>query len=213
MAGPAAVPAAAVGGVYVGGAALLAGAVYLMTPAGQRASASLGEAIYDGGAAAVDNITDLLSSDDVETPAVPTTGATTTTDTTTCERGCDWRHFWHFTRPEVTAAIRLSNVMTPGLGGGVYFAESPWGPMTVFYSLFIGNPLYLGKEKSYTHVAVDGTVPIAFAKHNFPSNEYLHPGALRAVPGHVLFIDSGPNIFAEHPQFLVYEPYYAALHT
>lgn len=88
-----AAPAAPVAGVYVAGAALLAGAAWLMTPAGQRASETLGEAIYDGGAQAVDNVKDaanavmdIFSGDDAQ--STPT--STTTTNTTT--RGCDGPH-------------------------------------------------------------------------------------------------------------------------
>lgn len=64
--------AAPVAGVYVAGAALLAGAAFLMTPAGQSASQSLAEAMVDGGAQAVDNIRNLFA-DETETqaPAVP----------------------------------------------------------------------------------------------------------------------------------------------
>lgn len=98
MAAPAAA-AAPVAGVYVAGAALLAGAAWLMTPAGQRASQTLGEAIYDGGAAAVDNVKDVANAvmdvftgDEEEVQTTPTT--TTTTNTTT--RECDGPHRGRF---------------------------------------------------------------------------------------------------------------------
>ena len=90
MAAPAAA-AAPVAGVYVAGAALLAGAAWLMTPAGQRASETLGEAIYDGGAQAVDNVKDaanavmdVFTGDEEETQTTPTTTTTT--------RECDGPH-------------------------------------------------------------------------------------------------------------------------
>lgn len=87
MAAPAA--AAPVAGVYIAGAGLLAGAAYLLTPAGQRASASLGEAIYDGGAAAVDDIRDLFTSDEDEQAGA---GATPTTTTSDVVERCDGPH-------------------------------------------------------------------------------------------------------------------------
>ena len=77
-----------VGGAYVAGAVLFAGAAWLMTPAGQRASETLGEAMAEAADNAVQNITDIFSSDDEETQTTPTT--TTTTNTTT--RGCDGPH-------------------------------------------------------------------------------------------------------------------------
>ena len=87
MAGPAA--AAPVAGVYVAGAALLAGAAYFMTPAGQRASQSLGEAMVDGGSQAVHNIRNLFAADtDTRSPAVPVTAEGTRTE----ERRCDGPH-------------------------------------------------------------------------------------------------------------------------
>jgi len=87
MAGP--VVAAPVAGVYVAGAALLAGAAWLLTPAGQRASETLGDAIYEGGAQAVDNVKDAVNSvSDIfsDDEVVPTT---TTNDTTA---RCDGPH-------------------------------------------------------------------------------------------------------------------------
>lgn len=77
-----------VAGVYIVGAALVGGAVYLMTPQGRRTSESLGEAIIDGGSAAVDNIADLFSSDEEES------GQATTTTTTTSDvvERCDGPH-------------------------------------------------------------------------------------------------------------------------
>ncbi|GGE22648.1 hypothetical protein GCM10011360_08910 [Primorskyibacter flagellatus] len=92
MAAPAAaVPAA----VYVAGAGLVAGAVWLMTPAGQRASQSLGEAIVDGGATAVDNIRNLIQGEEEDTAppqAIPQTQA----DTDTATRRCDGPHRGRF---------------------------------------------------------------------------------------------------------------------
>lgn len=86
--------AAGVGaGVYVAGAGLVAGAVYLMTPAGQRMSESLGDAVIQGGSNAVDNIRNLISSDD---DAAPTTAPTTATDTDTGTRRCDGPHGGRF---------------------------------------------------------------------------------------------------------------------
>ncbi|WP_103255610.1 hypothetical protein [Tabrizicola aquatica] len=73
--------------VYVGGAALVAGALWLMTPAGQRASQSLGEAMVAGSSQAVDNIRNLFA-DETEAPAVPGTQEGTRTE----ERRCDGPH-------------------------------------------------------------------------------------------------------------------------
>lgn len=82
MAAPAAAPVA---GAYIGLAALGAGIVYLATPQGQRTAQSLGEAMYDGGANAVDNIKSLFSAEEEEN-TVPTTASNTTT------RDCDGPH-------------------------------------------------------------------------------------------------------------------------
>lgn len=78
---------AAAAPVYVGGAALVAGALWLMTPAGQRASQSLGEAMVAGGSQAVDNIRNLFA-DETEAPAVPGTREGSRTE----ERRCDGPH-------------------------------------------------------------------------------------------------------------------------
>ena len=85
MAAPVAAPAA---GVYIAGAALLAGAAYLMTPAGQRTTASLGEAVADGAGSAIDSIVNLFSGKKTEeqSESVPVAGTTTTT------RPCDGPH-------------------------------------------------------------------------------------------------------------------------
>lgn len=93
MAAPAvAAPAA---GVYVAGAALLAGAAWLMTPAGQRASQSFGEAVVQGGSQAVENvkdaaaaISDVFSGDKDDAQATPRVA----TDTNTTSRNCDGPH-------------------------------------------------------------------------------------------------------------------------
>lgn len=83
-----AVQAAAVP-VYVGGAALVAGAVWLMTPAGQRASQTLGEAMVAGGSQAVDNIRNLFADEtESQAPAVPGTREGSRTE----ERRCDGPH-------------------------------------------------------------------------------------------------------------------------
>ena len=93
MVAPAAAAPAA--GVYVAGAALLAGAAWLLTPAGQRASQSFGEAVVEGGSRAVDNvkevassISDAFSGDDAETQSRPATA----TDTNTTTQNCDGPH-------------------------------------------------------------------------------------------------------------------------
>lgn len=78
-----AAPALPVAGVYVAGAVLATVLVWYSTPAGRRTSETLGEAIYEGGAGAVQNIKDIFTSDKEESQ-------TTTTNTTT--RGCDGPH-------------------------------------------------------------------------------------------------------------------------
>lgn len=88
-----AAPAAAAAPVYIGGAALFAGAVYLATPQGQRAAESLGEAMGQGASNAWDNLASLFRADDQEkSETVPTTG--TAKDTTT--RECDGPHRGRF---------------------------------------------------------------------------------------------------------------------
>ena len=79
--------AAGVGaGVYIAGAGLVAGAVYLMAPAGQRMSVSFGEAVVQGGSDAVDNIRNLISGEEeTQAPAAPTTATQTGTETATCD--------------------------------------------------------------------------------------------------------------------------------
>lgn len=94
MAAPAAA-AAPVAGVYVAGAALIAGAAWLMTPAGRRASETLGGAIYEGGAAAAKDVRDVASAamdmmTGADDEAVPVSVPTTTTNDTT--RRCDGPH-------------------------------------------------------------------------------------------------------------------------
>lgn len=82
MAGPVAAAAPA----YVGGAALLAGAIYLATPQGRRNSQSLGEAMGQGASNAWDNVTGLFGSDDdTRVAPVPGTGAQTDTMTQPCD--------------------------------------------------------------------------------------------------------------------------------
>lgn len=72
--------------VYIAGAAVVAGALYLMTPPGQRAAQSLGEAVYDGGASAAESIASLFSSDEEESRSTSVATSNTTT------RGCDGPH-------------------------------------------------------------------------------------------------------------------------
>ncbi len=81
--------AAPVAGVYVAGAALLAGAAYLMTPAGQRTSESLGEAIYSGGENAVENIKSLFTPQTQSKAHVNTREAAADN---TRQRNCDGPH-------------------------------------------------------------------------------------------------------------------------
>ena len=82
MAGPAAAAAPA----YVGGAALVAGAIYLATPQGRRNAQSLGEAMGQGASNAWDNVTGLFGSDDdTQAAPVPGTGAQTGTMTQPCD--------------------------------------------------------------------------------------------------------------------------------
>lgn len=83
MAGPAAPPAAA---VFVGGAAVRAGWIWLRTPVGQRTAATLGGAMAAGATDAVGTIRDYFSDDDTAAPAVPQT------DTGTQQRQCDGPH-------------------------------------------------------------------------------------------------------------------------
>lgn len=88
-----AAPAADAAPVHVGGAALVAGAIWLMTPAGQRATQILGEAMVEGGSQAVDNIRNPFA-DETETQAsaVPTPQDGTRTE----ERRCDGPHRGRF---------------------------------------------------------------------------------------------------------------------
>lgn len=161
MAAPAAAPVA---GVYVAGAALLAGAAWLMTPAGQRASETLGEAIYEGGATAVDNITSLFEGEE-QAPAVPQT--TTTTNTTT--RPCDGPHrgrlqvqgyaprhdphpielSWPWTRPCIPpfkpeGLAALSAVLLPGTAAISFSSAGRRGPAFAAMSQHIQNAPPIG---------------------------------------------------------------------
>ncbi len=52
--------AAPVGGIYIAGVAVIAGIAYLRTPHWERTATSLGDAMYQGGAAAVDDIKSLF---------------------------------------------------------------------------------------------------------------------------------------------------------
>ncbi|WP_417842458.1 hypothetical protein [Thalassospira sp.] len=91
MVAPAA--AAPVAGVYIVGAALLAGAAWLSTPAGRRASQTLGEAMYEGGAAAVDEVKDVgRAAMDVFTDEKDDTKAIPQTNTNDVTQRCDGPH-------------------------------------------------------------------------------------------------------------------------
>lgn len=66
----------AVGGIYIIGGGIVGGAIWLMTPEGQRAGQSFSEAVVDGTSSAYDQVSSLFRSKDEEnedTRAVPAT--------------------------------------------------------------------------------------------------------------------------------------------
>lgn len=190
-----AVQAAAVP-VYIGGVAVVAGALYLMTPQGQRSAQSLGEAMGQGASNATNNIKNLIWGDEAD-EVVAGAQSTTATDTATCPL----IPYVHYTDLVAMGQILSTRIFMLGLGGGVYFTQGHHGPYTVWSIIFIGNIAYVEKAKSFVDILTDYTVPIALRQANAILSEYFHPGALRERPPKVQIVASGPNFFPEAPGF------------
>lgn len=184
---------------YIGGAAVVAGAIYLMTPEGQRTAQSLGEAMGQGAGNAVDNIKSLIwGEEESGTGAAAGTEAATASDTARCPM----IPYVHYTDASGVASIMASRMFQPGLGGGVYFTQGHYGPYTIWSIIFIGNPLYIEKAKHFVDILADCTVPISLRQRNHILSEYFHPGALRERPPNMRIITAGPNFFPEAPDFV-----------
>lgn len=188
-----AAPAAAAAPVYVGGAALVAGAVWLMTPAGQRASQSLGEAMVQGGSQAVDNIRNLFADDiDTQAPAVPTTQEGSRTE----ERGCDGPHRGRlqvqgFRPPHDTVPIELSwpwsrPCIAPLKPEGLVALSGDLLPRT--RAINFASAGYRGPAFSKMSQHIQSAPPAGFlAGHRMGWG--IHPATGRAVPN----LRAGPN--------------------
>ena len=193
------IPAA--GALYVGGAAFAAGAAYLLsTPEAQRAAGSIGQAMGDAASEAVGDIEDLIfGSDDART--APTTGTEASTETATGERTCPATPYWHYTDQAFQASILSQRAFTGTPWN--YFLDSTWGPITIFYCVFNGEPAYTEKPKHWVSVMFDCTVPLApdpGLDFGFMAG-FRHAGRLNERPPHVLITGGGPNVFPEHPAF------------
>lgn len=82
------------------------------------------------------------------------------------------------------------------------FTNQPWGPRTIFHTVFIGNPLYVLTPHFFVQIMADCTGPLAPGEvWGGIVQEFIHPGRLNERPPHVLFVTGGPNLFPEFPGF------------
>lgn len=192
-------PAVAAAPIYVGGAALGYGLMYAISPEFRAAHESLGEAMAQGASDSYGQIKDLIFGDDEAMPA-PITGTNTQTgartDTATGEARCPAIPFWHFTDP---AAGKTILSVRSFYSAKNHFADRPWGPRTVFHSIFISNPLYVHKPYFFVQIMADCTVPLAPGQSWGFVQEFIHAGRLNERPPHVTILAGGPNGFPEYP--------------
>lgn len=154
-----AAPVAAGGALYVGGAALAYGLMYAVSPDFREAHENLGDAMAQGASDAYTQVEDLIFGDD-ETQTAPTTGTGTVTqantDTATGEARCPAIPYWHFT--DMAAGPTILSVRA-FYGVRNHFANRPWGPRTIFHTVFISNPLFVLKPHFFVQIMADCTVP------------------------------------------------------
>lgn len=199
MAGPLAAPAGAGAALYVGGAAVAAGALYLMgTPEYREAAGSLGDAVSRGAGEAIDDVRDLVWGEE-EAPAAPATGTDAGAATATGEQTCPARPFWHFTSSAAMATILSARAF---YGARNHFADRPWGPSTIFYTVFEGIPTHADRPHHYVSMNADCTVPLVPGKAwGEIVQEFIHAGRLNERPPHVIITGGGPNGFPEFGEF------------
>lgn len=195
MAAPAAAPAA----LYVGGAALAYGFMYAVSPEFRATQESLGSAMAQGASDAYHQVESLILGDDDEV-AAPTTGAESkaTTDTASGEARCPTIPYWHFTDPAAGGTILAVRAF---YGAKNHFTNRPWGPRTIFHSIFISNPDYVAKPHFFVQIMADCTVPLTPGQSWGFVQEFIHPGRLNERPPHVTIVAGGPNVFPEYPGF------------
>lgn len=195
-----AVPVAAGGAVYVGGAAIAYGLMYAVSPEFRAAHNNLGEAMAQGASDAYSQIEDLIFGDEEAIPA-PTTGSVSqsTTDTATGEARCPAIPYWHFT--DVAAGATIMSVRA-FYSLKNHFANRSWGPRTIFHTVFISNPLYVLKPHFFVQIMADCTVPLAPGQAwGGIVQEFIHLGRLNERPPHMTILVGGPNVFPEYPGF------------
>lgn len=202
MAGPAGAVAAP---LYVGGAVVAYGLMYAVNPEFRAAHESLGSAMAQGASDSYGQIKDLIFGEEEAAPAPATgtqtqtqtqTGAGATTDTATGEARCPARPYWHFT--DLVAGRTILSVRA-FYSARNHFADRPWGPRTVFHSIFISNPLYVHKPHFFVQIMADCTVPLVPGESWGFVQEFIHAGRLNERPPHVTIVTGGPNIFPEYP--------------
>lgn len=191
--------AAAPAVVYVGGAALAYGFMYAVSPEFRAAHSSLGDAMAQGAGDAYGQVEDLIFGEDEAVPT-PATGAASqaTEDTVTGEARCPVIPYWHFSDPAAGATIMSVRFFYSPKN---HFANRPWGPRTIFHTVFISNPLYVHKPHFFVQILADCTVPLSPGQSWGFVRELIHPGRLNERPPHVTIVAGGPNIFPEYPGF------------
>ena len=195
-----AAPAIPAGAAYVGGAAVFYGFMYAVSPEFRAAHDSLGGAMAQGASDAYTQVEDLIFGEDEAVP-VPSTGTTTqtATDTATGETRCPAIPYWHFTDPAAGATILSVRAF---YGVRNHFANRPWGPRTIFHTVFISNPLFIHKPHFFVQIMADCTVPLAPGQAwGDIVQEFIHPGRLSERPPYMIILLGGPNAFPEYPGF------------
>lgn len=197
MAGPAA--AAPAGAVYVGGAAIYYGYLYATNSEFRAAHDSLGRAMAQGASDAYGRVEDLIFGEDEAVPAATTgTVSQADTETATGEAPCPVIPFWHFTDPAAGATILSVRAF---YGARNHFAAPPWGPRTIFHTVFISSPLYVHKPHFFVQIMVYCTVPLPPGESWGVVQEFIHTGRLNERPPHMTIVTGGPNVFPEYPGF------------
>lgn len=192
-------PAAAAAPIYIGGVALGYGLMYAVSPEFRAAHESLGAAMAQGASDSYGQVKDLIFGDEEEisSSTIGTSAQTgAATDTATGEGRCPATPYWHFTDP---AAARTILMVRAFYGAKNHFADKPWGPRTVFHSIFISNPLYIHKPHYFIQIMADCTVPLAPGQSWGFVQEFIHPGRLNERPPHVTIVADGSNLFPEYP--------------
>lgn len=143
-------PAAAAAPIYVGGSALGYGLIYAVSPEFRAAHKSLGDAMAQGASDSYRQIKDLIFGDEEAAPA-PTTEAKTQTraDTATGEARCPAPPIG--ISPDPAAGQTILSVRS-FYSAKNHFADRPWGPRTIFRSVFISNPLYVHKPHFFVQM-------------------------------------------------------------